>query len=65
MENHKHLQIHKTSIAFKNTNTLQQLTKLKINHNTQDHERSGVYKLTVTHANCHTLDRQTLAYREL
>ena len=33
-------------VALKNTNTLAQLRAPKINHITQDHERSGLYKLT-------------------
>jgi hypothetical protein len=33
-------------IAFKSKSTIQQLTKPKISNNTQDHNRSGIYKLT-------------------
>jgi len=33
-------------IAFKNTNSLQQLTKLKSNNKTPEHDKSGIYKLT-------------------
>ena len=33
-------------IAFKSTNTLQQLTKPKIDNNTQERDKSGIYKLT-------------------
>jgi hypothetical protein len=33
-------------VAFRNTNTLQQLIKTKICHKTQDHERSGIHILT-------------------
>jgi len=32
--------------AFKSTNTLQQLTKPKNHDTTQDHDKSGIYKLT-------------------
>jgi len=55
-------------IAFKSTNTLQQLTKPKIHDTTQDHDKSGIYKLT-----CNTCNRAcigqtsrnlTLRYRE-
>jgi hypothetical protein len=38
-------------IAFKNTNTLQQLTKPKIHETTQDHDKSGIYKLICTTCN--------------
>ena len=33
-------------IAFKSTITLQQLTKPKIDNNTQERDKSGIYKLT-------------------
>jgi hypothetical protein len=33
-------------ITFKNTNTLQQLTTPKIVNNTQEQDKSGIYKLT-------------------
>jgi phosphoribulokinase len=33
-------------ISFKSTNTLQQLTKSKLNSNTQEQDKSGIYKLT-------------------
>ena len=32
-------------IAFKSTNTLQQLTKPKTHNTTQDHDKGGIYKL--------------------
>jgi len=32
--------------SFKTTNTLQQLTKPKLASNTQEQEKSGIYKLT-------------------
>jgi len=32
-------------IAFKSTNTLQQLTKPKTHNTMQDHDKSGIYKL--------------------
>jgi len=55
-------------IAFKSTNTLQQLTKPKTHDTTQDHDKSGICKLT-----CKTCNRSyigqtsrnlTLRYRE-
>jgi hypothetical protein len=33
-------------IAFKSTNTLQQLTKPKTHDTTQNHDKSGIYKIT-------------------
>ena len=33
-------------VAFKNTNTLQQVTKPKVHKNKKEHEKSGVHKLT-------------------
>ena len=38
-------------IAFKNTNTLQQLTKPKSNNKTPEHDKNGIYKLTCN--TCH------------
>jgi hypothetical protein len=38
-------------IAFKNTSTLQQLTKLKTINQTPEHDKSGIYKLTCN--TCH------------
>jgi hypothetical protein len=55
-------------LAFKSTNTLQQLTKTKNHETTQDHDKSGTYKLK-----CKTCNRAyigqtsrnlTLRYRE-
>ena len=43
-------------ISFKNTDTLWQLTKLKIDSHIQEQDKSGIYELT-----CHTSDRQTAA----
>jgi len=55
-------------IAFKSTNTLQQLTKPKIHNTTQDHDKSGIYKLTCKPCNRayigQTSRNLTLSYRE-
>jgi len=32
-------------IAFRNTNTIWQITRPKLQDNTQDHDKSGIYKL--------------------
>jgi len=55
-------------IAFKNTNTLQQLIKPKFQDTTQEHDKSGIYKMT-----CKTCNKaytgqssrnMTIRYRE-
>ena len=55
-------------IAFKSTNTLQQLTKPKIHDTTQDHDKSGIYKLTFKTCNGEYIGQTsrnlTLRYRE-
>jgi len=55
-------------IAFKSTNTLQQLTKPKIHDTTQDHDKSGIYELTCSTCNRvyigQTSRNLTLRYRE-
>jgi len=45
-------------IAFKSTNTLQQLRKPKLTSNTQEKDKSGIYKLTRKHAKSHILDKK-------
>jgi len=55
-------------IAFKSTNTLQQLTKPKTHNITQDHDKSGIYKLTGQACNRAYIGQTgrnlTLRYRE-
>jgi hypothetical protein len=46
-------------IDFKNTNTLQQLTKPKTNNNATEHDNNGIYKYHATLAKDHILQRET------
>jgi len=62
------LQTDGQKIAFKSTNTLQQLTKPKTHDTTQDHDKGGIYKLTCKTCNRayigQTSRNMTLRYRE-
>ena len=55
-------------IAFKSTNNLQQLTKHKSQDNTQEHDKSGIYKMTCKTCNKayigQTSRNLTIRYRE-
>ena len=55
-------------IAFKSTNTLQQLIKPKAQDTTQEHDKSGIYKLTCKTCNKvyigQTSRNLTIRYRE-
>jgi hypothetical protein len=51
-------------ISFKSTTILQQLTKPKLARNTQEQEKSGIYKLTAIHAIGQTSRRLNQRYQE-
>jgi len=50
-------------MSFKNTNTLQQLTKPKIVNNTQEQDNGGIYKLICNTSKSHTWDRQIVVLK--
>ena len=55
-------------IAFRNTNTIRQIIRPKLQDNTQDHDKSGIYKLICKTCNKSTQDKPagnlTLRYKE-